>query len=156
MSIWFSKSNLKYLERNNPVMCQYEFWNARYNLEEHCERDSKEKRKNASQRAPERSTILKIRVVCFRLIDHLLVQCIEKHLKIIQILFANPCPPSHWEDFPWDLAANRFQIVREVPLTQQRWLPQIWPQKVPHLRRLEENTMFHHLFAFCTLIFGGP
>ena len=52
-------------------------------LEEHCKRDSKEKGKNASKGTPEGSSIFKTWVICFCLIDHLLIQRVVKHLKII-------------------------------------------------------------------------
>ena len=53
------------------------------NLKEHGKRHSKEKGQNSPKRTPEGPSIFKTWIVRFGLIDHLLVQGVVEHLKII-------------------------------------------------------------------------
>ena len=52
-------------------------------LKEHGERHSKEKGQNSPKRTPEGTAVFKTWIIRFGLIDHLLVQGVVEHLKII-------------------------------------------------------------------------
>ena len=54
-----------------------------FNLKEHGKRHSKEKGQNSPKRAPEGTAVFKAWIIRFGLIDHLLVQGVVEHLKII-------------------------------------------------------------------------
>ena len=127
-----------------------ELWNPMYNfnLKEHGERHSKEKGQNSPKWAPEGPAIFKTWIVRFGLIDHLLVQRVEEHLKIIA-RYKTVKPPWHWEGFLWALAAH-FQILQEEPLTRQHllrhWLPLKCPLRILKMLIISGGTQIRWCF----------
>ena len=73
--------NLKEHPMYNFNLKEHPMYNS--NLKEHGKGHSKEKGQNSPKRAPEGTAVFKAWIICFGLIDHLLVQGVVEHLKII-------------------------------------------------------------------------